>query len=301
MKTLLKIILIPICILCLYLFLLNNIKHTSSSDLNLNEQDSLLNHDSLIKEDYIEIQLNNRNRQRSEVIYDSDTTLYEFLSKALEIDKRKIDFAKSKQSIKNPDNSILICVSYANSYDYLDTLDLTILLYNKANKKILNKKRFTGKFYEDALILDFLGFCNDLPGNENSKFDYLNDSIETFAIYYSYKLPRLAELFTTEIEVYKIENDNISCILKDIYSSTTEYIDHDGSFCVPCISKTFIFDTLNSSNENFKDIKMNILQEKINQKDILDKEGYKDCKVLSRKKSKSQKIFKYTSGEYKTK
>ncbi len=254
--------------------------------------------------------LNNKNIVKKEHLIDKNVLIYneenyvntklcKFINNKLKIKKDKIKFAISKNSLKNP-NDLIILFGNDTIIKHYEFLNLTILIYNKIDMKVSYKKEFKEKFDNGALTLSHIGFYNNLSKRKYSVFDHLNDSIETFGIYYNYNVPRLAEFYNEELEIFTINNNQITSILNNVYLDETHSSELDGiNFCVNYNSRSFIYDTLNNSNEGFKDIKMSILNKKVKRKNIISKDGISDCIVVSNKKTKSQKILHYTNGSYK--
>lgn len=274
------------------LFLILNSQYLNSLNIDTT---NLKNKNNVKKEHLIE---------KNVLIYNEENyvnaNLSKFISSKLKIKKDKIKFAISKNSVKNPDNLIILFGTDTSNKHY-EHLNLTIFIYNKIDMKVTFKKEFKERFDDGALTLSYIGFYNNLSKQKYSVFDHLSDSIETFGIYYNYIVPRYVPVYCKEFELFSINDNQIYSILSNVFLEETHYSEfHDENFCVNYESNTYNYDTLSSKNHEFKDIKMSIINNKVKRKNIISKDEISNCIVVSNKKTKSQKILNYNNGSYKT-
>lgn len=280
MKPIYKIFFIIISIIYLYLFIVTSTKRNAIEVSNKNFEIEVAKPRPIIK-----------HKQSNYMFFDWDTTYNNLISKYLAIPEDYIELVKTKDLKDNPLQKIILAVNYKMSDEYKDYLDLNIFLYDSLSNSIISLYKVPSKFESDAIKLGDVSF--------EDKLDNLNDSIITFGInYYFESESNVFVIYEKYLEIYKLEKNGFSELLRDekIYSSNNS---EDESRCP--IQTTFELDyiRLKKSKEVFYDFKISIKETITKFEEILDEEGYPDCKEISHSNNTINKTYKYSNGFYK--
>lgn len=280
MKTIFKIFLIIISIISLYFFLV------ASSKTNEIEVSSK----NITKEEVKSIP-NVINKKSNYMFFDWDTTYNSLISSYLDIPNEYIDLVKTKNLINYPSKKLILAVNYNKSDEYSDFLDLNIFLYDSLSNSFTAFIKYPSKFESDPIKLGDVSFIDNL--------DNLNDSIITFGIDYYFESESNAFAYYEKyLDIYKLEKNVFSELLKkeNIYSINTS---DDESTCPVHTFYEIDYVRLNKSKVGFYDFKISIKETFTKFKEILDENGYPDCKEISESYRITNWIYKYSKGKYK--